>query len=146
MQLFYNLCFLGAYLGWPLDIYGSKLSFYCNFFFYQISCAKISSAYKPLLGLKDSVIIWYLKILRHRLKWSYQGKLLKNPLFLALCFLKILPWSIYIHGPKISYNRNIFILQYCMKKYRVWHEPYNGKVSISSMFYVQLLCAQILKV
>ncbi len=42
-----------------------------------------------------------------------EGKLLKILSYLGLNFVKSLPWPKDIHGPKISFNRNI------EKKFRV---------------------------
>jgi hypothetical protein len=40
-------------------------------------------------------------------------------IYMIYYFVKSLSWPLDIHGPKLSLYRNVFLLQYCVQKYRV---------------------------
>jgi len=74
----------------------------------------------------DKKICYKKIILRHRFLMINQGKLF-NLCFVYvpwfIFFVKSLPWSLDIHGSKLSFHRNMFLLQYCVSKCFVWIRP-----------------------
>jgi len=109
------------------------ISFYRNI---AILCVKMSLVYKTLgprhtryfcTQYWDKKILWYL---RHR--FQCPTKVSSENTYFDLffvyiprfIFVKSLPWSIDILGPKKYFYHNIFSLQTCVQKCLVWRGPY----------------------